>query len=29
MTKVNSKAYLVSELLYSGCFEVPWHQRYY
>lgn len=29
MTKVNSKAYLVSELLYSGRFEVPWHQRYY
>lgn len=29
MTKVNSQAYLVSELLYSGRFEVPWHQRYY
>lgn len=29
MTKVTSEAYLVSELLYSGRFEVPWHQRYY
>ena len=29
MTKVTSEARLVSEILYSGRFEVPWHQRYY
>lgn len=29
MTKITSKVYLVSEILCSGCFEVPWHQRYY
>ena len=29
MTKIASKVYLVSEILYSGCFEVPWYQRYY
>ncbi len=29
MTKVTSQVYLVSEILYSGRFEVPWHQRYY
>ena len=29
MTQITSKVYLVSEILCSGCFEVPWHQRYY
>ena len=29
MTKVTSKTQLISEILYSGCFSVPWHQRYY
>ena len=29
MTKVTSEVHLLSEILYSGCFEVPWHQRYY
>lgn len=28
-TKIASKVLLVSEVLHSGCFEVPWHQRYY
>lgn len=28
-TRITSEVRLVSELLYSGCFEVPWHQRYY
>ena len=29
MTKVTSSVFLISEILYSGRFEVPWHQRYY
>ena len=29
MTKITSQAYLVSEILWSGRFEVPWHQRHY
>ena len=29
MTKITSKTQLISEILYSGCFSVPWHQRYY
>lgn len=29
MTNVTSKVCLVSDILYSGRFEVPWHQRYY
>ena len=28
-TRITSEVRLVSELLYSGRFEVPWHQRYY
>lgn len=28
-TKITSEVRLVSEVLYSGHFEVPWHQRYY
>lgn len=28
-TKITSDVRLVSEVLYSGRFEVPWHQRYY
>ena len=28
-TRITSKVRLVSEVLYSGRFEVPWHQRYY
>ena len=28
-TKITSEVCLVSEVLYSGRFEVPWHQRYY
>ena len=28
-TKITSNVHLVSEVLYSGRFEVPWHQRYY
>lgn len=26
---IGAKAILFSELLHKGCFEVPWHQRYY
>lgn len=29
MTKITSKVRLVSRVLYSGRFQVPWHQRYY
>ena len=29
MTRITSEVRLISDLLYSGCFEVPWHQRYY
>ena len=29
MTRITSEVRLVSEVLYSGRFEVPWHQRYY
>lgn len=29
MTQITSEVRLVSEVLYSGRFEVPWHQRYY
>ena len=29
MAKITSAVQLVSGLLYSGCFQVPWHQRYY
>ena len=29
MTRVTSRTQLISEILYSGCFTVPWHQRYY
>ena len=29
MTKIRSNVSLVSEVLYSGRFRVPWHQRYY
>ena len=29
MTKITSKTQLISEILYSGFFSVPWHQRYY
>ncbi len=28
-TKITSEVRLVSDVLYSGCFEVPRHQRYY
>ena len=28
-TKITSEVRLVSDVLYSGYFEVPWHQRYY
>ena len=28
-TKITSNVRLVSEVLYSGRFQVPWHQRYY
>ena len=28
-TKITSGVRLVSEVLCSGCFTVPWHQRYY
>ncbi len=28
-TKITSEVCLVSEVLCSGCFTVPWHQRYY
>ena len=28
-TRITSEVRLVSEVLYSGRFEVPWHQRYY
>ena len=28
-TTITSEVRLISELLYSGRFEVPWHQRYY
>lgn len=28
-TRITSEVRLISELLYSGRFEVPWHQRYY
>ena len=28
-TQITSTVRLASEVLYSGCFEVPWHQRYY
>ena len=28
-TRITSKVSLVSEVLHSGRFEVPWHQRYY
>lgn len=29
MTQITSEVRLVSEVLHSGRFEVPWHQRYY
>ena len=29
MTQIKSQVRLVSEVLYGGLFEVPWHQRYY
>lgn len=29
MTRVESKVRFVSDILHSGLFEVPWHQRYY
>ena len=29
MTKIKSEVRFVSDILYSGRFEVPWHQRYY
>ena len=29
MTQITSQVRLISEVLYGGCFEVPWHQRYY
>ena len=29
MTRITSEVRLVSEVLHSGRFEVPWHQRYY
>ncbi len=28
-TKITSEVCLISDVLYSGLFEVPWHQRYY
>lgn len=28
-TKITSEVHLVSDVLYLGRFEVPWHQRYY
>ena len=28
-TRITSKVRRVSEVLHSGRFEVPWHQRYY
>ena len=29
MTRINSEVRLLSNVLYSGLFEVPWHQRHY
>ena len=29
MTKIDSKVRLLSQVLYSGLFKVPWHQRHY
>ena len=29
MTRINSEVQLLSHVLYSGRFEVPWHQRHY
>lgn len=29
MTRIESEVRFVSDILYSGRFEVPWHQRYY
>ena len=28
-TVIKAKAILFSDLFYQGCFDVPWHQRYY